>query len=260
MSASATEVADTNRPPPADSRQQQYLVTPRTSMAAPGRPAGRRRHFDVHVRAGDRRVQRPRTRTPTGGGWPPGPGWGRARGRAARPGDTAARRTHDRAEMAALAGPGLPSPGAREHRRGLGDRRPAATSRRATSRGAMSGSGHVEVSGLRIDPALHEFVTAELVPGSGVTADQLWNGLAELVRTFATRATRPAGGAGPAAGVDRRLAPRPPRRARPGGVPGVPRVDRLPRAEPGEPFEIETSGVDDEIASIAGPQLVVPVD
>ena len=30
----------------------------------------------------------------------------------------------------------------------------------------MNGSGHVEVSGLRVDPALHEFVTAELVPGS----------------------------------------------------------------------------------------------
>jgi malate synthase len=43
------------------------------------------------------------------------------------------------------------------------------------------------VSGLRVDPALHDFVTAELVPGSGVTAEQVWDGLAELVRTFAPR-------------------------------------------------------------------------
>src|SRR3954463_7958166 len=63
-----------------------------------------------------------------------------------------------------------------------------ATCRGATEQGgAMSGSGHVEVSGLRVDPTLHEFVTAELVPGSGVAADQVWDGLAELVRTFAPR-------------------------------------------------------------------------
>ena len=122
----------------------------------------------------------------------------------------------------------------------------------------MSGSGHVEVSGLRVDPALHDFVTAELVPGSGVTADQVWDGLAELVRTFAPRhrdllAVR-----------DRLQA----------------QIDEWHRSHPaeshdpaayrtflesigylvpsGEPFEIDTAGVDPEIATLAGPQLVVP--
>ena len=101
-------------------------------------------------------------------------------------------------------------------------------------------------------------MTAELLPGSGVTAEQVWDGLAELVRTFAPRhrdvlAVR-----------DRLQA----------------QIDEWHRAHPaeshdpaayraflesigylvpnGEPFEIDTADVDPEIATLAGPQLVVP--
>jgi malate synthase len=122
----------------------------------------------------------------------------------------------------------------------------------------MSGSGHVEVSGLRVDPALHEFVTAELVPGSGVTADQFWDGLAELVRTFAPRhrdvlAVRDL----LQAQIDDW------NRSHPAGFhdPAAYRtfLESIGYLVPsGEPFEIDTAGVDPEIATLAGPQLVVP--
>src|SRR5204862_27612 len=59
--------------------------------------------------------------------------------------------------------------------------------RTAAQGGVMNGSGHVEVSGLQVDPTLYDFVVDELVPGSGVTATQVWDGLAELVGTFAGR-------------------------------------------------------------------------
>ena len=106
---------------------------------------------------------------------------------------------------------------------------------RATAQGgAMSGSGHVEVSGLRVDPALHDFVISELVPGSGVTADQALGRAGRPGAGLRAPASRGAGRARSAAGADRRLAPLPSRRVpRSRRLPDVPRVDRLPGAERG---------------------------
>ena len=42
-------------------------------------------------------------------------------------------------------------------------------------------------SGLRIDPALHDFVTAELLPACGLDEEEFWAGLADLVAEFAPR-------------------------------------------------------------------------
>ena len=122
----------------------------------------------------------------------------------------------------------------------------------------MSGSDHVEASGLRVDPALHDFVTAELLPGSGVTAEQVWDGLAELVRTFAPRhrdvlAVRDR----LQAQIDEWHRSHPAESHDPAAYRAF--LESIGYLLPtGEPFEIDTADVDPEIATLAGPQLVVP--
>jgi len=111
--------------------------------------------------------------------------------------------------------------------------------------------------GLQIAAPLHDLVVAEILPGTGIEAEALWRGFAAIVREFAPR-TRAV------------LARRDELQAK---------IDAWHRAHPaldaaayraflveigyllpeGEDFEIGTRGVDAEIATLAGPQLVVPV-
>src|SRR5918998_4762903 len=117
----------------------------------------------------------------------------------------------------------------------------------------------VQTNGLQVAPVLHDFIEGEALDGTGISADAFWSGLAGLVRDFATR--------------DRELLAIRDKiqtqiddyhRAR-GGRPLDPAdYERFLRdigyvlAEP-EDFTVRTQNVDDEIARIAGPQLVVPV-
>jgi malate synthase len=116
---------------------------------------------------------------------------------------------------------------------------------------------YVAVEGIKVDADLHGFVRNELLPGSGTDEAAFWAGLAALIGRFATRNAE-------LLAVRERLQQR---------------IDAWHRANPrfdaaayeaflreigylvpaGEPFEITTSGVDPEIATVAGPQLVVPV-
>jgi malate synthase len=118
---------------------------------------------------------------------------------------------------------------------------------------------YVEAGGLRVAQALHHFVTAEAMPGTGVDPASFWNGFGALVRDLAPRSR---------ALLDRRDALQQ-------------QIDGWHRAHRGQPidqdayltflrtigyllpepagFAIDTGHVDAEIASIAGPQLVVPV-
>jgi len=118
---------------------------------------------------------------------------------------------------------------------------------------------YVEAGGLRVAQALHHFVTAEAMPGTGVDPASFWNGFGALVRDLAPRSR---------ALLDRRNALQQ-------------QIDGWHRAHRGQPidqdayltflrtigyllpepagFAIDTGHVDAEIASIAGPQLVVPV-
>jgi len=118
---------------------------------------------------------------------------------------------------------------------------------------------YVEAGGLRVAQALHHFVTAEAMPGTGVDPASFWNGFGALVRDLAPRNR---------ALLDRRNALQQ-------------QIDGWHRAHRGQPidqdayltflrtigyllpepagFAIDTGHVDAEIASIAGPQLVVPV-
>ena len=122
----------------------------------------------------------------------------------------------------------------------------------------MNRSAYIEERGLWVDPALHDFVRGELVPGSGVTADRVWDGLAELVATFTPRHRE-------VVAVRDRLQQQidgwyDAHSAEPHD-PGAYRafLESIGYLVPaGAPFEIDTTGVDPEIATLAGPQLVVP--
>ena len=78
---------------------------------------------------------------------------------------------------------------------------------------------YVEAGGLRIARALHDFVTAEAIPGTGIDPAAFWRGLRRAGAR--PRAAQP-GAAGPprrAAAADRRLAPR---ASRPADRPATP--------------------------------------
>lgn len=117
----------------------------------------------------------------------------------------------------------------------------------------------VEVSGLLVAKELYGFIENEALPGSGIEPQTFWSGLAALVKTYGPK-TRQA--------LERREALQA-------------KIDAWHKANPGPnydfgeykaflqgigylesegpAFKIDTKNVDPEIASIAGPQLVVPV-
>jgi malate synthase len=117
----------------------------------------------------------------------------------------------------------------------------------------------VNAGGLQVAATLYDFVSAEAIPGTGITADQFWRGFARLISDLA-----------------------PPNRALLEKRDALQRqIDAWHRDHRGKPidadgyltflrgigyllrepadFVIGTGNVDAEIASIAGPQLVVPV-
>jgi malate synthase len=117
-----------------------------------------------------------------------------------------------------------------------------------------------KTGGLRVDPVLAAFIADEALPGTGVEAKQFWDGLAGLVTDFGPRNR---------ALLDRRDA----LQARIDEWHGARRgqdhdaaayVDFLTEigylAPLPPPFSVGTANVDPEIALIAGPQLVVPVN
>jgi malate synthase len=117
----------------------------------------------------------------------------------------------------------------------------------------------IETHGLSVAASLHAFVETAALPGSYLSADAFWSGFATLVRDLAPRnkallahrdalqakidAWHLAHASAPWSQSDYEAFLR--------------EIGYL-LPEPG-PFKVETSGVDAEIASIAGPQLVVPV-
>jgi malate synthase len=117
----------------------------------------------------------------------------------------------------------------------------------------------VEAFGLKVARPLYDFVNAEALPGTGVATDAFWRGFAAMVTELAPHNK---------ALLDKRdglqreidawhLA----HRARPIDVAEYMAFLRaIGYLEPEPPdFSIATANVDPEIASIAGPQLVVPV-
>jgi malate synthase len=116
------------------------------------------------------------------------------------------------------------------------------------------------VAGVEVDRALRTFVEGEVLPGTGVDAQAFWSGFAALLRDLTPE-------------NERLLARRDKLQALidarnsmlRGRVPEPAEEEAFLRdigylAEPPAPFTIGTQNVDPEISSIAGPQLVVPVN
>ena len=121
-------------------------------------------------------------------------------------------------------------------------------------------SGRVKIGGLGVAECLHDLVNDEIAPGTGVEPEAFWRSLADIVRDLgprnhallerrdrlqaqidawhSTRATQPLDPAEYRTFLES--------------------IGYLLPA--GDDFRIETGNVDDEVALIAGPQLVVPVD
>ena len=120
--------------------------------------------------------------------------------------------------------------------------------------------GRIEKNGLMVERALHEFLLDEALPGSGVDEATFYEGLADLVATFAGRNRE-------------LLAVRDDLQARIDAWHDANRTKAFDQAayigflkEIGylapQPASraIRTANVDEEIADIAGPQLVVPIN
>src|SRR5579863_4685332 len=123
----------------------------------------------------------------------------------------------------------------------------------------MSDVERVSVAGLKVAKILHDFVVDEALPGTGIEAASFWPALERIIDRFAplNRAL-----------LERRDALQEQidnwyreRRGRP--------LDAAAHREflveigylvpEGPDFKVDTANVDEEIATIAGPQLVVPI-
>ncbi|WP_170784162.1 malate synthase G [Ruegeria lacuscaerulensis] len=114
-------------------------------------------------------------------------------------------------------------------------------------------------SGLQVDPVLADFIEGRALPGTGVTAQTFWDGLSRMVselgpknRAFLAKREQIQGQLD-AWHVDRK-----------GQDHDAEAYQGFLReigylVEEGDDFQIETANVDPEIASIPGPQLVVPI-
>lgn len=118
-------------------------------------------------------------------------------------------------------------------------------------------SNYVERDGISVDGQLHAFVNDEALPGTGLDPEEFWVGLADLINQNVPRnrellATR----AELQAKIDAW------HRRHPHIDAAVYRafLEEIGYLLPeGGPFAVSTENVDPELATIAGPQLVVPV-
>jgi malate synthase len=123
----------------------------------------------------------------------------------------------------------------------------------------MAALDRVSVGNLKVAKVLHEFIVGEAMPGTGIDATTFWRGLDRIVHDFAPRNR---------ALLERRDALQA-------------KIDAWYRARRGQPldvaaqkaflteigylvpegpdFTVDTANIDQEVAAIAGPQLVVPV-
>ncbi len=120
-------------------------------------------------------------------------------------------------------------------------------------------SNRVEISGLSIDNDLYKLVDEEIVPGSGIESQHFWQSLAEICADLGPQNSLL---------LEERNSLQSQinewHKSRRGQLDTAEYKSFLKQigylVEEGEPFQVSTENVDDEVAVIAGPQLVVPVD
>ena len=120
--------------------------------------------------------------------------------------------------------------------------------------------GTIEKNGLRVERVLHDFLVNEALPGSGLDEASFYKGLADLVSTFAGRnrellAVRDE----MQAKIDAWHAANRAKAWDEDAYLGFLKEIGYLRPQPA-PRPIQTADVDEEIADIAGPQLVVPIN
>ncbi len=120
-------------------------------------------------------------------------------------------------------------------------------------------SNRIEHSGLSVAAEMHEFICNEALPGTGIDKKIFWKGLADLVQTFGPEIKNAL-----AAREDLQAQIDAWHKEKPGSNYDQEDYKAFLRkigylVEEGPAFKIETQNVDKEIASVAGPQLVVPV-
>jgi malate synthase len=114
-------------------------------------------------------------------------------------------------------------------------------------------------SGLSIHSVLVDFVEGEALPGSGIAPERFWSGLAQMLRQHVpTNARLLARRDELQAQIDDWHHKYGPVAVNPQGYEFFLRDIGYIVDEPGD-FSIETEGLDPEIATLCGPQLVVPV-
>ncbi len=118
----------------------------------------------------------------------------------------------------------------------------------------------IDKNGLKISKTLFEFINSEAIPGTGIDTDVFWNKFSKFVHELAP--------------INKELIEKREiiqkkidewHRSRKGKVLDKEEYISFLKSinylvEEKEDFQIETSNVDEEISSIPGPQLVVPVD
>jgi malate synthase len=116
------------------------------------------------------------------------------------------------------------------------------------------------ISGIEVDRALKQFIETEVLPGTGIGADAFWSGFSRLLRELTPENKRL---------LQRRDQLQATIDARNdelmGRAPDPAEEEAFLReigylVDPPAPFTIGTENVDPEVATIAGPQLVVPVN
>ncbi|MYC45262.1 MAG: hypothetical protein F4X49_06840 [Acidimicrobiia bacterium] len=124
----------------------------------------------------------------------------------------------------------------------------------------MAENRHVTTGRLQVAAELDEFVRTELAPGTGVEPDGFWGGLESLLADLEPRArTLLATRDDLQAQIDQWHTERRGQPHDPGEYEAFLRSVGYLAAEPGV-VQVATANVDPEIAEVAGPQLVVPVD
>ncbi len=117
----------------------------------------------------------------------------------------------------------------------------------------------IQQGGLQVDAALYQLVTDEMIPGSGVTAANFWAALEQIVHDLGPENAALLAERDRLQGLidDWHLQHRTTTFDAGSYKKMLQKIGYL--LPQGEDFSITTTGVDPEISSVAGPQLVVPV-